>query len=204
MKPIKVVLAALVLVCSLSANIGPPTVTYTVTGTSGDYTLDFTVNNNTNQDLYFFGTQLSINNITGSPLGFVPNYQPTWNNSGFGGSNITYNNNWLDPTFTSDPPGVSISGFDVTITDAVAPTSVNWFAYTFDNFGVYPPYTGGGNFYNTTSPGFEGVATISATPEPAFYGLLALGLGGLATIVSRRRKSAGAHSQVSPRSASSR
>jgi hypothetical protein len=30
----------------------------------------------------------------------------------------------------------------------------------------------------------------SPTPEPGFYGLLALGLGGLVTIVNRRRKSA--------------
>src|SRR5271154_4521613 len=111
MTPIKIVLAALVLVCSLSANIGPPTVTYTVTGTSGDYTLDFTVDNNTNQDLYIFGVALSGRNIAGSPAGFDPNEWTTWNNSGFGGSNITYNNNWIDPTFTAGPAGTAISGF---------------------------------------------------------------------------------------------
>jgi MYXO-CTERM domain-containing protein len=75
--------------------------------------------------------------------------------------------------------------FDVKDTDAVAPTSVNWFAYTY--IGAY---TGGGNFNSIYNPGFEGVATSSATPEPGFYGVLALGLGGLVTIVSRRRKSA--------------
>jgi len=84
-----------------------------------------------------------------------------------------------------------ITGFDVKDTDAVAPTSVNWFAYTYDVAGFYPPYSGSGGFYNDVDPGFEGVATAaSATPEPGFYGLLALGLSGLVTVGVRRRKSA--------------
>ncbi len=32
------------------------------------------------------------------------------------------------------------------------------------------------------------VDEVNLTPEPGFYGLLALGLGGLATVVSRRKK----------------
>lgn len=179
MTPIKIVLAALVLVCSLSANIGPPTVTYAVTGSSGDYTLDFTFNNNTNQDLYFFGVALSSTNITGSPAG-IGTY-PSWNNSdeGYGGSNITYNNVWYDPSYSLFPAGTSLSGFDVTISDAVAPTSVNWFAYTYGSNA----YSGGGNFYGGSAgiaAGFEGVAGSggNATPEPSYL-VVAAGIIGL-------------------------
>jgi hypothetical protein len=176
--PIKVVLAALVLVCGLSANIGPPTVSYTVTGVSGDYTLDFTFNNNTNQDLYFFGVATS-GTITGSAAG-IGTY-PSWNNSSYGGSNINYNDVWYDPSVTLFPAGTSLSGFDVTISDAVAPTSVNWFAYT--NAGGGAAYSGGGNFYGGSgggvSTGFEGVAgTGSATPEPSYL-IVAAGIVGL-------------------------
>jgi hypothetical protein len=179
MTPIKIVLAVLVLVCSLSANIGPPTVTYTTTGSSGDYTLDFTVNNNTNQDLYFFGVLLSVPNVTGSPASFDPTTWPTWNNSAFGGSNITYNNNWIDFSDAGGPAGSAITGFEVTIPDSVAPTSVNWFAYTVDDTGN-SPYTGGGNFNSSENPGFEGIAGGggNATPEPSYL-LVAAGIFGL-------------------------
>ncbi|MGA3186563.1 MAG: hypothetical protein ABSF22_05570 [Bryobacteraceae bacterium] len=47
----KIILSALLLVGSLSANVAPPTVSYQVTGSPGAWVLDFTVNNNTNQDL---------------------------------------------------------------------------------------------------------------------------------------------------------
>jgi len=173
MTPIRVVLAALMLVCSLAANIGPPMVSYTVSGTSGDYTLDFAVNNNTNLDLFFFGVLLSSRNITGSPPNFNPNNYLSWNNStpyNYGGSDITYNNNWIVDDNIAPPPGSTTSGFDVTVSDAVAPTSMNWFAYAYAGGAVY---TGSGNFFLDNEPGFEGVAS-AATPEPSY---LAVGAG---------------------------
>ncbi len=175
MTPIKIALAVLVLGCSLSANIGPPTVTYTTAGSSGDYTLDFTVNNNTNQDLYFFGVLLSVPIVTGSPTGFEPTVWSTWNNTPYGGSNINYNNNWIDDSLSVFPAGTALSGFQVTVADAVAPTSVNWFAFTDGN-----AYTGGGNFNSSANPGFEGIAGGggNATPEPSYL-VVAAGIIGL-------------------------
>ena len=165
-----------------AASMAKPLVSYTVTGTSGDYNLDFTVTNNLNtgEDIYFFGVQLSAPGITNSPGSFNSTVWSTWNNSPYGGSNITYNNNWIDLSYSSLLPGNTLGGFDVHDTDSVAPTSVNWFAYGY--FGS--PYTGGDNFYTPYNPGFEGAA--QAVPEPMPMAAMGLGLIGLA--VRRRRR----------------
>jgi hypothetical protein len=185
---IKGVIAALVLSFSLAAD--PVNVSYTITGNSGDWTLDFSVNNNLagapDQNLYFFGVALSSRNITGSPGTFDPNLWTSWNNSAYGGSNINYDNNWLDSSNSALLPGSTTSGFEVTIADPVAPASVNWFAYTYGD----DPYEGGGNFNNAMNPGFEGVATAGNTsiPEPSTLAFLGVGLAGLVAL--RRRKTA--------------
>jgi hypothetical protein len=174
--------------CVLTASAfasAAPIVTYSVSGTSGDYTLDFTVDNTMNSpmDLYFFGVLLSERNITGSPSTFNPNLQTSWNNSAYGGSNLTYNNCWIDDSYTDLPAGSSLSGFDVTISDAIAPTSVNWFAYGFGYAGGGGTYSGTDYFNNSSNPGFEGVA--SATPEPCM--MLALGASAFGLILRRRK-----------------
>jgi hypothetical protein len=187
----KIAIAGLVVVGSLSADIGPPTVSYLYQGTPGNYTLDFTVTNITNQDFYYFGVLLSSPAISGSPAGFGPDLLfPTQNNSGIGGSNITYNNTWVDATFSNGPPGSTVTGFLATITDASAPTSVNWFAFTDDTGGG--AYTSGGNFNGAENPGFEGIAAGTPgnfplpTPEPSYY--LVLGAGALGLLAFRRMK----------------
>jgi len=131
--------------------------------------------------------KLSVANITATPLGFSKNLFPTWNNSGDGGSNITYNDVWYDASFSKFPARTTESGFDVTIPDALAQAAVNWFAFT----GGADAYTGGGNFYiapNPNTTGFEGLATpaASATPESGFYGILTSGLTGLLFVARRR------------------
>jgi hypothetical protein len=189
----KVAIAALVLSVGLSA--GPINVSYTVTGSAGDWTLDFSVNNNisgaADQNFYFFGVELSATNITGSPSSFGP-YVPFNPSTSWGGANILYNNVWIT-SFSGGLglPVTTTSGFDVTITDAVAPTSVNWFAFTDGN----DPYTGSGNLDtlgNTAgNPLFEGAATgtqTSTTPEPSTLLLLGAGLASIGAL--RRRKKA--------------
>lgn len=51
-------------------------------------------------------------------------------------------------------------------------------------FAGTEPYAG----YFDSTDFVDNVAISYVTPEPAFYGLLALGLGGLATVVNRRKK----------------
>jgi len=175
-------------VCALAGSAiaqRKPTVTYTITGTPGDYTLDFNFTNNFNTgegSLYFLGVLLdSGRDIAGSPTGWNPNQQTSWNNSSFGGSNLTYNNNWYDRTGTNIDPGQSLSGFEAISTDAIAPTFVNFFAYAIGG-----TYTGNDNFNGPTNPGFEGIATLQAVPAPSpLFALAPLAIG---LVALRKRK----------------
>lgn len=180
----KIGLVALVAAAAMAAQAQrAPTVSYTVSGSSGAYTLDFTVQNNFlsgEGDIYFFGVLLDTGrNIVGSPASWDPNAWTTWDNTPYGGSSTIYNNNWID--FASDStdisPGASLSGFQAMYTGATAPTQVAFFAYAYQ--GTY-----GGNDYfnNPDNPGFEGMA--APVPEPATFALL--GLGSLALIRRKR------------------
>jgi hypothetical protein len=161
-----------------------PTVSYTVSGSAGNWTLDFSVKSNFlngEGNFYFFGVLLDTGrNIAGSPAGWDPNTWTSWNNSGFGGSNNNYNNNWIDLSFgaTNIAPGATLGGFKAVSTAASAPTAVNWFA-----FAANGTYGGNDNFNSSTNPGFEGVA--NAVPEPATMAVLGLGVAAMI----RRRKS---------------
>lgn len=186
MKFIRLAFLASAMVSACAFGQRAPNVSYTVAGSSGNWTLDFTVTSTFlpgEGNFYFFGVVLgSGRNIAGSPSGWDPNTWTSWNNSAFGGSSTVYNNNWIDLTFgTGAPsiaPGETLSGFQAISSDSVAPTSVNWFAYASEG-----TYTGTGNFNTATNPGFEGTATV--VPEPATMAILGLGAAALA---SRRRR----------------
>lgn len=187
-----VLLAAFALGSPATASADPLGVSYTLSGGPGAWTLDFSVTNNItgapNQDLYLFGVQVDNSSISAFPSAFVAfpsgiNPFATW-----GGANIAYNDVWTaDVGAAAGFPGQTISGFDVTITSAAAPTSVEWLGWSFD-VNDQPSYTAGGNFNNTGSqafnapynPGFEGLATgtyaSSQVPEPASFSMLAAGL----------------------------
>ena len=182
--------SALVLVSALSLGgslLAQPEVSYTSSGSSGDYTLDFTVQNNLNpgMDIYYFGVLLSQPNITGSP-GDFGSAAIGWNNASAGGSSIVYNNIWLDNSYSSLPAGNSLSGFDVQISNAVAPTSVEWFVYAY--YGE--PWTGGGNFNTDSNPGFEGIATLSNVPDAgSTMAMLGGAFAAMGAFARRSRKS---------------
>lgn len=164
------------------AMAGPVDVSYSVSGSAGNWTLDFSVTNNLNpsdMDIYFFGVLLDTGrNIAGSPTDWDPNTWPAWDNSPFGGSNTIYNNNWIDFTFDGLFPGSTLSGFQAVYTGAMPPASVQFFAYGFGVSGGQ--YQGNDFFNNAGNPGFEGFAI----PAPASLALLAL--GGLSA--TRRRR----------------
>ncbi len=142
----------------------PIDVTYTVTGTSGDFTLDFSFTNNetgTDQAVYYLGVSLDpalgLSNIVASPGPYSPD--GTYADSSSGPS-ILYNDVWLDSTASNLTPGETLSGFDVQVLSATAPQAVPWFAFSTGNL----PYTGSGNLSTDPyNPEFEGVAA----PEPA-------------------------------------
>ena len=172
--------------CSV-ASAGAIDVTYAVSGAPGAWDLNFTVTNNMTvgavQDIYQFGVDLSAPGIIGSPTGYDPS--TFWNNSGYGGSGINYNNVWSDSSdYNHLLSGTSLSGFVVEVTDAVAPASVPWFAYAYpSSFDPADVYTGSEAFAvspYTFGAGFEGNASSGsdiASPEPSTLGLLVIGLG---------------------------
>jgi hypothetical protein len=175
--------ALLTLALAGAASAAAVNVSYTVSGTSGAYVLDFSVNNNisSGQGVYFFGVQLSSSSIVNSPSrNFVPN--AWWDNSPYGGSSTIYNNNWLNWLDSGVTYGSTVSGFQVAISDLTPPTSVQWFAY-----GYGTDYTAPDHFWTDKNPGFEGTANPVPEPVPEPMSMVALGLGTVA-LLKRRRK----------------
>jgi hypothetical protein len=172
-----------------------PVVTYTVSGTSGDYTLDFTVNNRTpgteGEDIYYFGILADVS-VSGSPSGYNAeifadiHYFYTYPLN----TPYPFNTYWIDPTYTVLPTGMTLSGFTVLDTDATAPASVPYFAYGTGFNGEVDIYTGPGdvgNPDNANNPFFVGDAeSVSVVPEPAMMALM--GVGSLALLARRRSK----------------
>jgi len=194
MRPALIVL--LLITLSTVASAGAIDVAYTVTGAPGAWNVDFNVTNNMSawpmQNVYHFGVLLSGNNVVGSPGNFSQAFSP-YTNFFNGGSMLFYNNTWQDVTFGAGgdlPPGSSLSGFIVGISDVAPPTQVSWFAYSTASSGdPADGYTGIEGFYNDgLSAGFEGIASPAATagvPEPATLAVVAGSLGLLSLV---RRK----------------
>ncbi len=193
MKPITrsaLLTACLMLVAVVGLRADPVNVSYNVTGSSGDYTLNFSVTNNidSNQRIYFFGTRLSGSGVTGSPADWDSSTWPIWNPATYNssGPNIDFNNNWINFGLFSGEGihfGDTLSGFSVHIYDTEAPVSVEWFAYSY---GDGNPYTGPGSFNPDTNPGFSGTTRQASAPDAAStLGLLGAAFAGLALL--RRR-----------------
>jgi hypothetical protein len=182
-----IVAAMLILVAACGGRVSAgPVITEITTGTSGDYTLNFSVTNNLNgiNSIYFFGVMMDSNNtIVGSPTGFDSTAIDAWSNAPYGGSSRVYNLDWIDNNTFPIPFGTTQDGFLIHSTDTALPASVPWFAY-----GEQGSYTGNDNFNIPSNPGFEGFVTLQSVPEPSGILLGVFGsLGGLAYYLRRNR-----------------
>jgi hypothetical protein len=187
-----VCLAVLCLQSNLRA--GAIDVSYSVSGSSGSYVLDFSVTNNmVGQNVYFFGVDLSAPGITGSPAGFDPYMWASWNNVGWGSGSGVFNNNWIMIGGGGIGTGLTQSGFQVTISDLVAPTGVDWFAYGINAGSDYPGGDPNQTYHSGFNPGFEGTAGVGDVSNPrvpdsgsvaALLGLAGVGLG----LIRRQRQ----------------
>lgn len=153
-------LAVLFLVLGVGSAVASPVgVTYTVSGSSGDWIVNFSVTNNINagQVVYGFGIVAPTQDIANLPTGWQPCNNTctitTQNFSGIGGPNITFNDIFHTSPSSSDTIlfGDTLSGFQAVFNTVSAPTSIEWYAFGLDlsvlnssNGSGTSPYTGGG------------------------------------------------------------
>lgn len=186
-----ITILSLVLVFGLFASSASavPTilVEYEVSGTPGNYVLDFEVANNIpvsyNQGVYFWGVDLPDNTPQGSPSGWV-DWPGTWNNSAQGGSSRSYTSNWLDSAPITS--GNYLNGFTVAV--ASIPETIYFFAFAQTPWGEEGvAYDGDDSFYQEDlTSRFEGTAEV--IPEPS--SMLLLGMGLLGAGFFRKKKKA--------------
>ena len=166
-----------------------PIVTYTVSGSSGNYTLDFTINNSGTLgfDIYMF-TVFANGGVSGAPAGYNTSTYATLHYWDIGTSqNGPYNDLWIEPTYTLLPTGNTLSGFTVNVSDLTVPTSIPYTAFGEDN-GL--TYTGPGNLNtgNPSNPVFMGNATPAIPDAANTMVLLGLTTTALAIWKSRRNR----------------
>ena len=186
---------------SSAAQAAPIDFAFSVSGTTNNWTYDFSVTNNLGADwqIYFFGVSLAnpANAVDNKEM--ITSYLANWNNVIYGGTTTNYNVNWISPYTDIGVGPAATEHFLVSDTSTTALTEISWFAY-----GVKPDasgnYTDSPHLGRGFNPGFEGVnATIlppgpipdppGTVPEPDAYALLLAGMGMLGWI-ARRRKAA--------------
>jgi hypothetical protein len=156
-------------------------VSYTVSGSPGDWTYDFSITNNIGgtNDIYALEitpSSSSSETIIGSPSGWgIGTFTPIeWcfsSNCGFTGA-------------TNLAPGQTLSGFLVQDTSLTPITSADWLVAAEGGTYTGPDNT---NPNNPSNPTFIGTAS---TPLPAALPLFATGLGGLGLLGWRRKRKA--------------
>ena len=186
------VVAALALIGSFSvgtAQADPIDVSYTVSGSPGDWLVDFSVTNNLGggYGIYFFGTSLPSTDIVNSPnsnWAYAYLNVPTTGPSG-----TSYNNPWcvyaciiglsgpdaVGQIADGIQPGQTLSGFEAVDTALLFPTSLPWISLAGS--------IASGSLVDVVNEG-----TAGATPLPAAFPLFASGLGALGLLGWRRKR----------------
>jgi len=194
-----------------SANANTVDVSYTISGSPGNWTYNFLVTNNINvaQNVYAFGV-LTPGTVGASPTNWSDQSSQA---SSFdsdlhslGASSTAYNNYWAtDPTASNTiSPTHSLSGFEVTDTSSAALTTISFIAIEVSSTLDHGLKFLGGDCFNCVvnchandcgwNPGFEGEAIgsflASETPLPGTLSLFAGGLGVIGFLMKRKKANA--------------
>lgn len=189
-----------------AAEAAPVEVTYTVTGTSGDWYLNFTVTNNIsiNNEIYLlrFYVDQAVRAVSApkswryydsNTSFYVSNQLYKFNHLWQGGYGNVNEGNFLIQN------GESLSGFAVKSKSIFEPTYINWAAYTHGD-SYYGPdvafYSSDSPYFYSKFPVFVGEASeavpsnpdtpdIPAVPEPGSIWLVTV---ALAALISCSRK----------------
>jgi hypothetical protein len=154
---------ALALVAINKASASPVDASYTVSGTSGDWTYDFSVTNNLGgtNDIYAFAVLLPTATLTTAPANWIPITTPTYKQWCYISCNTT----------GGVLPGQTLGGFDFHDTTPNFETTISFLATAF-----------GGDLGNPSIPG-----VASAVPEPSTWAMLLLGFAGIGFMAYRRK-----------------
>src|ERR1700730_2265322 len=156
------------------ATAAPIDVTYTASGSTGNWTYDFSITNNLGgtNDIYAMAVLLPSATFVTAPPSWIADYTPTYKQ-------------WCYISCAFSPgkilPGQTLGGFLFHDITAAEQTTISWIV--FAGGGYYPGPIDYGNPYN---PGIAGQA--SATPLPAALPLFASGLGVMGLLVGRRKR----------------
>jgi hypothetical protein len=191
------VVGALALISSFPAGAAKASVvdvSYTVSGSAGNWLIDLSVTNNlggTTNDIYFIDIKLPSTQVINSPANWA--YTPG-DNPSYGASGTVYNNPWcIGGCIGADQtlgilPGQTLSGFIAVDTASALPASLPWMVFSADvlpSGHAGPGYTGPECNPCGWNPEFESVAT--AVPEPSTWAMTILGFAAIGFMAYRRK-----------------
>lgn len=178
----------------LKVTAAPIDVSYTVTGSPGDWTLDFSVTNNYLASVFQFHTLVNWGGEVQSPANWTPS-GILFNFQQYGASSTVYNLSWFNSYYNPilispgyNPPfligpGENNSDFQpLHVLDQQAPTSVQWLAWAYSPTPHFPslPCPETCVYTEPQQIVFESVAhSVQPVPIPAAAVLFGTGLAGL-------------------------
>jgi hypothetical protein len=185
----------LVLSAGTTARAGVVDVSYTVSGSPGDWIYDFSVTNNIDLNNVSPGTgPAGIWKFAIEPPLSVVSSPTNWPSAGayYSSPSVTnYYESWqYNPApLLGDAVGIlagqTLSGFEVMDVGSTALTSIGWTVYATGGL-----YYGPDNLFAIYEPVFAGTASpvAAATPLPASLPLFAMGLGAMGCFGWRRKQ----------------